>query len=1027
MGSRGVRGMAHAASKPSPGEGRARSGASPSTVSIVMVLLAASFVLVGPWTAPVAATHEYALVRLGSHDTAAPIRSLDVSDDGRWIAAGTLGESVRLFDFDAGPPFDPVWTSADIDVADGGGYGSSHSVSMSRDGAWIAAGTSQTTACADPTASGCLFVFRRDGGGVPAWSQGFADPVYSTDVADAYVVAGVSPTGGRVHVFDLAGTEYWNYPVGGAQVVRITADGRYLAVSSQATVRFFENTGTGFALVWTRAVTDSNVNIDLAEDGRALVAGEDDPADLPGGSDFYMFAPGANGWDAADATPCLRVNQPNDVYAVAVAAAGASATDVRALAGGTWGDMTDQFALCAAVPETQWTTPVVLAADTALAGCTGPTPCFSALGGFNGSVVLAQERDAVTESDATGAAVHAIAMSPEALPAIAAGNEAGTVYFYGVFPDAVDYAPWRPVPAVEVRVGVGATVTLQVSVRNLGGRDPRVPSTIAFADEGAPSPFLTATVDPLPPGWESPPFPASWTAPSVPGRYRVLATVDYGDAIVEWDETNNAYAFVLNVTEGPLTSLVVGSPRVDGQPTYVTSATPLTLSVEDRGGGVASTAYRIDGGPWTSYAGPFTASPEGERLVEFNSTDDFGVGEPTRQALLRVDDTPPATVAGVGDPKHVAAYTYVTSRTPLNLSAADGGVFPVGVNATEHRIDGGAWAPYLGPFTLAGEGLHSIEFRATDRLGNLEVTQSLAVVVDDTPPVLLASLAGPIHFGAATFVAANTTVDVGAMDPGTWASGVASLSCQIDGGPLFPYVAPFPLPSPDGPKAVECRATDRLGNDATVLFEVVLDATPPIMAADPGAGTYPPSATFAVNVTDAGSGVASLWYRVDGGDWIPYAGPFALPLGEHTVDIRAVDNVTNAAEDSFVATLVGPSVPPAEPNWKPVVAAVFAAVLVAVGAWSAHRRSWRTVPTRKRMVREFAIASLPFVLAEVATGVVSFATGLLAIPPLLGPGTAVNMGILIAGLAVAVVRGRAQPTVRTNPPGPSRVQSGRGP
>ena len=117
---------------------------------------------------------------------------------------------------------------------------------------------------------------------------------------------------------------------------------------------------------------------------------------------------------------------------------------------------------------------------------------------------------------------------------------------------------------------------------------------------------------------------------------------------------------------------------------------------------------------------------------------------------------------------------------------------------------------------------------------------------------------------------------------------------------------------------------------------------------------------------------------------------------------------------------VSPPPVPASANWKPLVAAVFACVLALTGAWSSRRRPWKGRSGSKWMAAAFCIASLPFVLAEVATGVVSFATGLLSIPPVIGIGTAVDVGILVAGVAVAVgrlrvvrsKRGRAPASVR---------------
>jgi len=56
------------------------------------------------------------------------------------------------------------------------------------------------------------------------------------------------------------------------------------------------------------------------------------------------------------------------------------------------------------------------------------------------------------------------------------------------------------------------------------------------------------------------------------------------------------------------------------------------------------------------------------------------------------------------------------------------------------------------------------------------------------------------------------------------------------------------------------------------------------------------------------------------------------------------------------------------------------------------------------VVKAFTLASMPFVVAEVALGVVSFLTGQLSIPPLVGTGTAVDLAILLAGIVAAVLR-----------------------
>jgi hypothetical protein len=56
------------------------------------------------------------------------------------------------------------------------------------------------------------------------------------------------------------------------------------------------------------------------------------------------------------------------------------------------------------------------------------------------------------------------------------------------------------------------------------------------------------------------------------------------------------------------------------------------------------------------------------------------------------------------------------------------------------------------------------------------------------------------------------------------------------------------------------------------------------------------------------------------------------------------------------------------------------------------------------MVISIAIVSMPFLVAETLTGVVSLLTGELSIPPVVGVGTAIELAILVSGLVAACWR-----------------------
>jgi len=764
-----------------------------------------------------------------------------------------------------------------------------------------------------------------------------------------------------------------------------------------------------------------------------------------------------------------------------------------------------------------------------------------------------------------------------------------------------DYAPRDPQPPSPLRVGLSVDMSLSARVANVGNGSANATATLAFFNASTPgSPFAAFPVPPLAADEASAPSVASWRSPSAPGTYAIVADVDHGDDLAEWDESNNAYAWTVDVVAGPVTTLVLGQPNVTAPQAYVTSATPLSFAVLDQSGaGIRTTGYRVDGPPWINYTatGPFTLTGEGPHLVEWWSEDFAGNGEAVQDRVVVVDDTPPTTALAIGDPKSTDGGTYVTSATPFALAASDGGVDPVGVGPVEYRIGTDPWRPYAAPFAIPGEGLHAVSFQSADRLGNAEPAQAVEVIVDDTPPTVSLAVGQPQHAGPPVFVASSTPLAVDATDGGPAPVGLASVQVRIGGGPWtpyagpftlappdgarrveyaatdllghlavgatdfvlddtppaisvdvgtprhdgvdtfvtsatplaiaaadeglipvgvasmeyrlggpwIPYAGPFTLSGPDGPKTLEYRATDRLGNAATGQRTVILDDTPPatslavgepkhvaadtyvtsatplsLAAADggaggvgiaatevridggpwtpygapfslvgagahavafrstdrlgneepirvlpftvddtppittpsPGDGTYPTGTAFAFPATDAGSGVARTEIRVDGGSWATYAVPLVLAEGAHTITFRSVDRVNNT-EPELTLSVTIEGAPPRSPetNWKPLVAAIFAAVLALTGAWSARRAPWPR-GSRPRS-RAFVLTALPFVAAEVATGVLSLLTGLLAVPPLLGAGTAVDAGILIVGVALAVYRVRSRPSRET--------------
>lgn len=102
----------------------------------------------------------------------------------------------------------------------------------------------------------------------------------------------------------------------------------------------------------------------------------------------------------------------------------------------------------------------------------------------------------------------------------------------------------------------------------------------------------------------------------------------------------------------PVTRIIAGNPSYlapDGK-LWITSRTPIELRSEDASG-VANIFYRIDGGEWRHYTGPFfVPGPEGPRKIEYYAIDAYGNREEVQTAVVWKDDSAPVTQPSVSGP-----------------------------------------------------------------------------------------------------------------------------------------------------------------------------------------------------------------------------------------------------------------------------------------------------------------------------------------------------------------------------------------
>ena len=388
-----------------------------------------------------------------------------------------------------------------------------------------------------------------------------------------------------------------------------------------------------------------------------------------------------------------------------------------------------------------------------------------------------------------------------------------------------------------------------------------------------------------------------------------------------------------DTTPPDVTAEVSGEQDANGD--YVGAAT-VTLSATDAGSGVSRIEYAIDGGPYGTYSAPVTVNSPGEHTVSYRATDEAGNTSAPETSTFTVveaqdpDTTPPTVTASVDGDRDDDGNYLGTATVTLTASDTESGVATV-----EYSLDGGAYAAYTAPITVDDLGAHTVAYRATDEAGNTSNAQEVAFTVvdspdpDTTPPTVTATVDGDRdedgnYIGAATVTLAATDTE----------SGVDTVEYSLDGGPYAAYTAPVVVNQP-GQHTISHRATDNAGNTSvpgTTQFTIVdgsePDTSPPTVTAAVAGdqdddGNYLASATVTLTATDTESGVDTIEYSLDGGDFTAYTAPVTVnETGQHSVAYRATDNAGNTSEPATAEFQIVDG--PDPDNTAPTVAATVA-------------------------------------------------------------------------------------------------------
>lgn len=201
---------------------------------------------------------------------------------------------------------------------------------------------------------------------------------------------------------------------------------------------------------------------------------------------------------------------------------------------------------------------------------------------------------------------------------------------------------------------------------------------------------------------------------------------------------------------------------------YYVSNVTICLNPTDDRSGVLATYWKIEGGQWEEYTGPFILAG-GAWSVSFYSTDKSGNAELAKNITVRVDPLPPITslevVGSLGDQGWYVSEVNISTVVTLPSGCV--------LNSTYCRIGAGDWQSNVTIIDLSADGPTTVYYYSDDMAGNAEQVKSLALKIDRTTPTMSLSMADGTILDTQTAVVAWTSIDS--------MSGVNHFEVRLDG------------------------------------------------------------------------------------------------------------------------------------------------------------------------------------------------------------------------------------------------------
>lgn len=288
-------------------------------------------------------------------------------------------------------------------------------------------------------------------------------------------------------------------------------------------------------------------------------------------------------------------------------------------------------------------------------------------------------------------------------------------------------------------------------------------------------------------------------------------------------EEKQAFQFYLDKIP-PVVTHTINGDQYKGKHIYVSPRTTVSLSATDNKAGVNKIYHRTDGKERYDYTSEISfPEVKGTHSVKYDATDNVQNLSPNKYVNVYMDNVNPMTGIKYGRPQFFARDTlFVTKNTPIKLFAND---YESGVQKTEYQVDGNGYQNYS-EFTIPNDGYHTINFKTTDNVNNVESEKTSNVFVDNVAPEIYHNFSiQPIGDKKGMKVYPNyTRIYLGATDDHV---GTETILYSINDAPLTLYSSAQTLDISERNRflkkkvkyTVRVVAKDKLGNESEKVIE----------------------------------------------------------------------------------------------------------------------------------------------------------------------------------------------------------------